>query len=169
MIHLGFIFTWGLKRSEVAQSCLTLCDPMDCSLPGSSVHGIFQARELEWVAISFSRGSSWLRYRTQVSRIVGRRFTVWPPGKSMRFRRNFFFFLKMVDDSNTIYWEDHPHVTESLLHPCQRSVRHLCVGLYVYTVLFHCPVCLPLPLPFCLNFCSSTAMFQHSTGWSPQL
>ena len=43
--------------SEVAQSCLTLCDPMDYSLPGSSLHGIFQARVLEWVAISFSRGS----------------------------------------------------------------------------------------------------------------
>ena len=42
----------------VTQSCLTLCDPMDCSLPGSSVHGIFQARILEWVAISFSRRSS---------------------------------------------------------------------------------------------------------------
>ena len=45
------------SESEVAQSCLTLCDPMDYSLPGSSVHGIFQARVLEWVAISFSRGS----------------------------------------------------------------------------------------------------------------
>ena len=43
-------------ESEVAQLCPTLCDPMDCSLPGSSVHGIFQARILEWVAISFSRG-----------------------------------------------------------------------------------------------------------------
>ena len=43
------------KESEVSQSCPTLCDPMDCSLPGSSVHGIFQARALEWVAISFSR------------------------------------------------------------------------------------------------------------------
>ena len=42
------------KVSEVAQSCLTLCDPIDCSLPGSSIHGIFQARVLEWVAISFS-------------------------------------------------------------------------------------------------------------------
>ena len=43
------------SESEVAQSCLTHCHPMDCSLPGSSVHGIFQARVLEWVAISFSR------------------------------------------------------------------------------------------------------------------
>ena len=43
------------SESEVAQSCRTLSDPMDCSLPGSSVHGIFQARVLEWVAIAFSR------------------------------------------------------------------------------------------------------------------
>ena len=42
------------SESEVAQLCLTLCHPMDCSLPGSSVHGIFQARVLEWVAIAFS-------------------------------------------------------------------------------------------------------------------
>ena len=42
------------SESEVAQSCLTLCDPMDCSLPGSSIHGIFQARVLEWGAIAFS-------------------------------------------------------------------------------------------------------------------
>ena len=45
-------------ESEVAQSCPTLCNPMDCSLSGSSVHGIFQARVLEWIAISFSKGSS---------------------------------------------------------------------------------------------------------------
>ena len=43
------------SESEVAQSCPTLCDPMDCSLPGSSVHGIFQARVLEWGAIAFSK------------------------------------------------------------------------------------------------------------------
>ena len=67
----------SLSESEVAQSCPTLFDPMDCSLPGSSVHGIFQAIVLEWIAISFSRGSSWPRDRTWVSRIVDRRFTVW--------------------------------------------------------------------------------------------
>ena len=58
--------------SEVTQLCPTLCDPMDCSLPGSSIHGIFQARVLEWLAISFSRGSSQLRDRTWVSCIAGR-------------------------------------------------------------------------------------------------
>ena len=61
----------------VAQSCLTLCDPLDCSLQGSSVHGIFQMKIVEWVAISFSRGSSRLRDQTQVSCIVGRLFTTW--------------------------------------------------------------------------------------------
>ena len=64
------------SESESAQSCPTLCDPMDCSLPGSSLHGILQARVLEWVAISFSRGSSRPRDRTQVSRIPGRRFNL---------------------------------------------------------------------------------------------
>ena len=52
-----FSLTKVKSESEVAQLCPTLCDPMDCSLSGSSVHGIFQARVLEWVAISFSRGS----------------------------------------------------------------------------------------------------------------
>ena len=68
-----------VKESEVAQSCPTLCDPMDCSLPDFSVYGIFQARVLEWGAISFSRGSSWPRDRTQVSCIAGRCVTLWDP------------------------------------------------------------------------------------------
>ena len=53
------------------------CDPADCSPPGSSVHGISQARILEWVAISFSRGSSWPRDQTQVYCIAGSFFTNW--------------------------------------------------------------------------------------------
>ena len=64
------------SESEVAQSCPTLCDSMDCSLPGFSVHGIFQARVPEWVAFSFSRRSSLSMDRTQVSRIAGRHFTL---------------------------------------------------------------------------------------------
>ena len=61
----------------VTQSCSTFCDPMDHSTPGSSVHGILQARMLEWVAMPFSRGSSWLRDWSQVSHTAGRFFTVW--------------------------------------------------------------------------------------------
>ena len=60
----------------VAQSCLTLCDPMNCSLPGSSVHGTLQARILEWEATPFSRGSSRPRDQTWVSCIAGRFLTV---------------------------------------------------------------------------------------------
>ena len=66
--------------SEVAQSCLTLWDPMDSSLPGSAVHGISHAGILEWAAISFSRGCSQPRDRTQVSCTADRRFTVTGKG-----------------------------------------------------------------------------------------
>ena len=65
------------SENEVAQLCPTLCDPIDCSLPGSSVHGIFQAKILEWVAISFSRISSQPRDWNWISRIVNRCFTIW--------------------------------------------------------------------------------------------
>ena len=69
---------WLSVSSEVkvAWSCSTLCNSMDCSLPGFSVHGILQARILEWVAIPFSRGSSQPRDQTQVSHTVGGFFTV---------------------------------------------------------------------------------------------
>ena len=66
----------GLKvKALVTQSYPTLCDPMDCSPPGSSVHGILQARILEWVAISLSRDSSQVRDRTRFSCNAGRLFT----------------------------------------------------------------------------------------------
>ena len=61
----------------VTQWCPTLCDPMDCSLLGSSVHGILQARILEWVAIFFSRESSWPRDQPLISCIADRFFTIW--------------------------------------------------------------------------------------------
>ena len=75
---------WGLgpcaavleSESDVAQSCPSLSDSMGCSPPGSFVHGILQARVLEWVAISFARESSQPRDGTRVSRIVGRRFII---------------------------------------------------------------------------------------------
>ena len=69
------------SESEIAQLCPALWDPMDCSLPGSSILGIFQARILEWVAISFSRRSSQPRDWTQVSCTVGRCFTIWATSK----------------------------------------------------------------------------------------
>ena len=72
------LLVWPLSESEVKvkllSRVLTLCDPMACSLPGSSVLGIFQARTLEWAAISFSTGSSQPRDQTRVSCIAGRCF-----------------------------------------------------------------------------------------------
>ena len=84
---------WGKPQpyawSEVKSlSCVQLfATPMDCSPPGSSVHGIFQARILEWVAISFSRGSSQPRDQTRVSRIVGRRFTIWATREALPYAK----------------------------------------------------------------------------------
>ena len=66
----------------VTPLCATLRDPMDGSLPGSDVHGIFQVRILEWVAMPFSRGSSWSRAWTWVSHIAGRFFTIWAKRES---------------------------------------------------------------------------------------
>ena len=67
----------------VAQSCLTLCNSMDCNLSGSSIHGIFLARILEWVAISFSRESSQPRDPTHISCIAGGLLTTEPPGRTL--------------------------------------------------------------------------------------
>ena len=90
-ISIGLISKWwkfwacpqtSVCVCEVAQSCPALCDPMDCSPPGSSVHGILQARILEWVAISFSRGSSQQTCRSY--------FGVWG-----RCKKSFLMFLEV--------------------------------------------------------------------------
>ena len=73
--HSELSLSLSSEKVLVTQSCPTLCYPMHCSPPGSSVHGISQARILEWVAISFSRGSSKPRDGTQVSCLTGRLFT----------------------------------------------------------------------------------------------
>ena len=70
-----------LPSCLVAKLCLTLCDPMDCSPPGSSVHGILQARILGWVATPFSRGSSWPRDQAHISQLAGGFLTTEPSGK----------------------------------------------------------------------------------------
>ena len=60
-------FKFACIHAQSLRSCMILCNPMDCSLLGSSVHGILQARVLEWVAISYSRGSSQPRDRTHIT------------------------------------------------------------------------------------------------------
>ena len=68
---------WYFVCVLVSHSCSTLCDPMNRSPPGSSVHGILQAGILEWVAIPFSKGFSWPRKWIRVSSIAGKFFTIW--------------------------------------------------------------------------------------------
>ena len=82
----------GRRARQVAQSCPTLGDPVDCSPPGSSVHGILQAGILEWVAMPSSRGSPPPRNRTQVFCTVGRFFTV-PLLSFLQFNMSFMFTL----------------------------------------------------------------------------
>ena len=84
---VGVLREPGQFRKLVSQSCRTLCDPMDCSPPGSSVHGILQARMLEWVAILLSRGSSRPRDRTWFSCISGRFFTDWATRETNNFEK----------------------------------------------------------------------------------
>ena len=105
-IYIIELFVWiksslrvshGLCSEVLVLSCSsypTLCDPMDCSLPGSFVHGIFQARILEWVAISFSRGSSRPRNQTCTSCIAGEFFTHW----AIREVHLLVNFLNMVEE-----------------------------------------------------------------------
>ena len=107
------IIVYVLKvKVLVAPLCLSLCDPMDCSPSGSSVYRLLQVRILEWVTISFSRGSSQPGVWTQVSCIGGRFFTTKPPGKPQcRFYSNVHFF-----HSPHVCLQTHQHLTFSSLN-----------------------------------------------------
>ena len=80
-LYLGEV-RWDEVKSL---SRVQLCDPVDCNLLDFSVHGILQARILEWIAISFSRGSSRPRDRTQVSHVGGRRFNLWATREALTY------------------------------------------------------------------------------------
>ena len=110
--------TWWLAL--VAQLYPTICDPMDLSPPGSSVHGIFQAGILEWVAISFSRGTSWPRDRTWVSYTAGRFFTIWAPREARPSKGKLKTILA------------HPHIRVSYWFCCWGSWIHQ------HQVVCHC-------------------------------
>ena len=94
----------------VPQSCLTLQCHGLCSLPGSTVHGILQARILEWVAIPFSRGYSWLRDRTWVSCIAGRFFTAWATKEAP-----FNYVCNQIQMNKDIYFLTNIHSVSCLL------------------------------------------------------
>ena len=93
-------------------SRVRLCDPMDCSLPGSSIHGIFQARVLEWVAISFSRRSSQSKDWTQVSHIVGRRFTIRATREHTEANNTITVIKNTLEGINSRTSEAEEHISE---------------------------------------------------------
>ena len=153
---------------------------MDCSLPHSSVHGIFQARVLEWVAISFSRGSSWPRDRTQVSCIVGRCFTIWASQfSSVQFNHS------VMSDSLR------PHELQPTRPPCPSPTPRVYSNSCPWSRWYHpaisssvipsssCPQSLPASGPFPMSQLfawdaqsigvSASASFlpMNTQGWSP--
>ena len=110
-IQVSFIIEgfFTICESEVTQSCPTLCNRMDCSLPGSSVHGVSQAGILKWASIFFSSRSSQPRDWTRVSCIVSRRFIVWatreaslPSEPLVKIIRKINFLEEIDQDSNEI-------------------------------------------------------------------
>ena len=134
-ISSSFIVSQSFLCS-VAKLCPILCDPMDCSLPGSSVQGISQARILESVAISSSRGSSWLRDWTQVSCsscMEGRFFVTEPPGKPFLHLVNFSdtssqsLHANIVCKSQRITWQLYRDKWTLLMKKIKRSPS--CVGI----------------------------------------
>ena len=135
-----------IHKTVVTQSCPTLWDPMDCRPPGSSVHGILQARILEWLAISFSRGSSWPRNQTQISCIAGRFFTNWAmreaPWKSANtFLRGYIFIciIYIYTDTHTfMYTHIRTHLVEK---QWKISLHTLCITLTNYKFALVLPSC----------------------------
>ena len=110
----NLLFNWEKWKVKVlaTQSCLTPCDLMDCGPPGSSVPGIFQARTLEWVAIPFSRRSSWSRDQSHISWIAGRFFTTVPPGKPVNWE---MYPQIMEGNANASDWKCSDWLLDSVL------------------------------------------------------
>ena len=120
--------------------CLTLCDPVDCSPQGSSVHGISQTRILEWVSISFPRGSSQPRDWTQVSCITGRFFIDCAASKALIMMLNIkilscniFISNKFIKSRRTLYFKHHPKSPCNFWQVIFRLIFCCCFCLCMFT------------------------------------
>ena len=135
---------------------------MDCNAPGSSVHGILQARILEWVAIPFSRGSSWTRDRTQVSSIAGRFFTVWATREANKFAQVYMLSSVQFSCSVVSYFCDPMNcstpgfpVHHQLPELTQTHVHHISDAIQPSYPL-------PSPSPPAFNLSQNQGLFQLS-------
>ena len=132
--RVGIACVW--VHAKLLQLCLTLCDPMDCSPPGSSVHAILQARKPEWVAVSSFRGSSWPKNRTCISYLS----SIWqagslplaPPGKPR---------------SSTVEWK---MVTCGENHILNIVLRSTSISEYLFILFVQKILCYRKP-SFCLS------------------
>ena len=145
----NFLFLWG--EGEVAQLCPTLCNPTDCSLPGSSIHGIFQARTLEWFAISFSKAWKWkVKSESEVAQVVYLKVTqscptpsdpmdCSLPGSSIHgiFQARILEWVAISFSRGSSQPRDR---TRGLLH-CRQMLYHLSHQgslLFLYFISFYC-------------------------------
>ena len=136
----------------VTQSCPTLCNAMDCSPPGSSVLGILQARILEWVAISSSRGSSWTTDWTKVSHNAGRFLTIWATAKLL-------FSSPVVSDSATPWTT--AHQASLSLTISQSLPKFMSIALVMpssHLILWHPLLLLPSIFPSTRDFSNESAV-----------
>ena len=134
----------------VAQSCSTICNPMDCSPPGSFVHGILQARIVEWFAISFSRGSSWPGNWTRVFYLAGGFFTTEPPEEIALMFTKKYLWLTMPPDLLTghqLYCVTMTNEMPGWSQPLPKSIPHSCPAECLW---LHHP-CLPSSLKHLAN------------------
>ena len=151
----------------VTQSCPTLCDLTDCSPPGSSVHGILQARILECIAIPFSRGSSQPRDRTLVSHIAGRFFTIWATGTSyVLFHTVNHFFIFLIFWSTNIFNVEEFQSIFHVVHAFCVTFFKLLVKLrsWTFTLMFSSKNSITLALKGFIHF---ELIFRDSVKHSP--
>ena len=146
---LGHRHLWGATILSVKVKVKSLSrvwlfvTPMDCSLPGSTFHGILQARVLEWVAISFSRGSSRPRDRTLISCIPGRRFNLWATREAHVIKLCSFYRQSISKSGN---WITCPQFVNPIICILSISGLKLCPETSTPTPKLHSLPCAHLPL-----------------------
>ena len=141
---------YNKRKVLVTQWCPNYCNPMECSPPAFSIRGIFQARILDWVAVSFYKGSSRLRDQIQVSRIVGKLFTVWPTSSVQ-------FIHSVVSDSLQPHWLHHARLP--CPSPTPRAYSNSCPSSRWYHPTISSSV---IPFSSCFQSFPTSGSFQMS-------
>ena len=119
----------------VVRSCPTLCDPVECSPPGSSVPGISQTRILKWVAITFPRGSSRPRDQTRVSHVAGRVFTIWASEQTLPVGKKRSKLKCLSHTTSHLYLEPQTDIIKVLFDASWQSRRTYIWGRMVNQVI----------------------------------